>query len=193
VGNGDFVGLGCRTEVLEALSRYLTGFGAGGGAPDWLVSAVWLCTPAAQYLATSSTHVLPDGYVARALDIAPVGEFAERLKADLPEVSERLALRRTDIELPAADEQRAAPQLLREWPAADYESFVLLRLAARSAKVHRIGCGLLFTANGGRKLLVGADISTPAMVVSDEESLVERYCEGCEIVPIADYARRFAS
>jgi hypothetical protein len=191
VGNGDFVGLGCRTDALEALSRRLTGFGAGGGAPDWLVSGVWLRTPATQYLATSSTHVLSDGYVARALDITPVREFVEQLKTDLPDVSERLAARCSDIELPSADEQPAAPRLLSDWPGGDYETFVVLRRAARSANVHRIGCALLFTAGGGRRLLIGADPSTPAMVVSEDEALIERYCDACELIPAAEYVRRF--
>jgi len=192
VGKGDFVSLGCDEEALRALSHELKTFGAADGALDWLVSAVWLSTRDTDYVATSSTQVLSDGYIARVLDISSVVEFVERLKAGLPDISERLRARREDIQLPPADEQPARPQLLRDWPGAPYDTFVIVRVAERATNVHEVSCALLFANHEGGKLLVGTDPSTAAMVISEDEGLIARYCEDCDVVPAADYARRSA-
>src|SRR3954447_7101710 len=50
VGQGELVALKCRRQTLEALASGLIRYGSAAGAPDWLVSGVWLDAGQARYL-----------------------------------------------------------------------------------------------------------------------------------------------
>ena len=93
MGEGEFVKLECRPETIRALAEQLERIGAVMGDPEWLVSAVWLSTADAEYLATSSTKVLSDGYIARPLTIDRTDDFVRQLRSDLPDVASRLVAR----------------------------------------------------------------------------------------------------
>ncbi len=183
---GHFLGVRGGRDALEALAEDLTLFGPAGGDPEWLVSGVWLCTATAQYLATSSVEVLPDGHVARPLNIGTAAELVGEIEADLPDVNGRLVTRGSDLRLDEVPPP-PAPGTLQRWPAEPYASSVLVRASQRAADVNRVACGLLFKSEAGRALLVGTDISSLAMVLSEDAELIERYCAGCAALSVPDY------
>lgn len=181
----EIVRLICRPEVLLALSTGLERFGAAQGVAEWLVTGAWLCTDSADFLVTASAEVLADGYVARRLAIATPAELAAQLKADVPDIAQRLRARGLDDDLPAAGVP-AAPDVLSRWEADEYSTSVLLRKTERSAAASRVAAALLFSS-GSTRLLVGADPSLLAIVLSKDPALIERYRAGCEELPISDY------
>jgi hypothetical protein len=185
VGVGEFVKLECRPETIRALAEHLERFGAVTGNPEWLVSAVWLCTPDAEYLATSSTRVLSDGYIARPLTIDRTDDFVRHLRSDLPDVASRLVARTGDADLPEPAPLRP-PASLEQCPRPILSTSVLIRVAARAATEHRVACGLLINFEAGR-LLVGTDVGTLAMVLSDDDELIDRYLAACELLAVGDY------
>jgi len=189
VRGGDLVPLRCSREVIGAVATDLKRFGPAEGGPDWLVSAVWLCTGDAEYVATASTCVLSDGYIARPLAIEPIQGFVERLGAELPDVSARLLSRGRDFDLPAPD-RPPAPASLERWPEGPYATSVLIRVSERAATLHEVACALLFLGEGARQLLVGTDPFTAAMVVSEDEALIARYRQSCESLTAGEYGSR---
>ena len=52
--------------------------------------------------------------------------------------------------------------------------------------MNRVACALLFRA-GDRSLLVGSDVQTLALVLSEDSELIGRYREDCEALTPADY------
>lgn len=189
MGDGEFVGLRCAAETLRAIATRLTRFGPAEGAPDWLVSAVWLCTDDDQFLATASAMVLANGYVARPLNLHRPGELVREVKADLPNVVARLIGRNGDLDAEVGEEAPTPPSSLAEWPGGAYTTKVLVRLSERHATTNRIACGLLFERDG-RSLMVGTDPSTLAMVLSEDLLLIERYRVQCEAWPAEEYLER---
>jgi hypothetical protein len=185
VQRAEYVTLKCAPDTLEKLAAGLTHFAAAGGAPDWLVSGAWLLTGSAQYFATASVEVLPDGFVARGLDICSAAELAERLAADIPDVSSRLIARGNGMDLPAPQTPEP-PQHPSPWPFEAYATHVLVRISQRASSVNRVACALLFRA-GDRSLLVGSDVQTLALVLSEDSELIGRYREDCEALTPADY------
>ena len=188
----DLVKLECRTETLIALASGLERFGPVTCDPDWLVSAMWLCTASADYLATSSTQVLADGYIARPLVVDRADEFLRQLKGDLPDISGRLIARQSGLQLPEA-ERPMPPSDLRPSPSSRHSTDVVVRVSERASAVHRVACALLFGFDDGSSLLVGTDIATLAMVVSDDRSLIDRYAEDCEVMSADAYVRRYCA
>jgi hypothetical protein len=191
VSGFDLVKLECGPETIGALSSHLEGYGPVDGEPQWLVSAAWLCAADADYLATSSTEVLSDGYIARPLAIDRVDEFLRKMRSELPDIAARLVARTSDVQLPEAarPEPPAALQRSRGPPRS---TTVLIRLAQCRSIVHRVACGLLFEFDGSPSLLVGTDPSTPAMVLSEDSKLIERYVAECEHLGAAEYIDRYA-
>ena len=188
----DLVKLECRSETLVALASGLERFGPVAGEPDWLVSAMWLCTANTDYLATSSTQVLGDGYIARPLVIDRADEFLRQLKGELPDISGRLIARQSGLQLPEA-ERPVPPSDLRRCASSQHSTDVLVRVSERASAVHRVACALLFGFDDGTSLLVGTDIGTLAMVESDDRSLIDRYVASCEVVTADDYVRRYCA
>ncbi len=189
MGVGEFVKLECRPETIRAIAEHLGRFGAVMGDPEWLVSAVWLCTSDAEYLATSSTRILSDGYIARPLTIDRTDDFVRHLRSEWPDVASRLVARTGDADLPEP-ECPLPPALLEDCPHPPLAASVLIRLAERAASEHRVACGLLITFEE-RRLLVGTDVGTLAMVLSDDDNLIDRYLERCELLAAADYLDRY--
>lgn len=188
MAEGELVTLKSRPEALEALARRLSKFGASAGAPEWLVSAVWLCAGERRYLATASVEVLPDGLVARSLCISTPGDLARHLEAELPNLSAHLLARGNGMELPRA-EAPEPPQSLSTWAHKNYATHVLVRTWQRASCTHRVTCGLRFTSDDGRSLLIGTDPSMLAMVLSEDPELIGRYCQDCEALTLAEYLR----
>jgi hypothetical protein len=186
VAEGELVTLTCRAETLSALASGLTRYGPAGGGPDWLVSGVWLCTDEQQYLATASVEVLPNGFVTRSLSIVTPEELRRDVEAELPNVSGRLLVHGNGMELPSAG-ALSAPETLKPWPDGPYSTRVLVRVSQRADVPSRVACGLLFASNAGGSLVVAADVSTLAIVLSEEGELIERYCKDCEVLSPADY------
>ena len=184
---GDFVGLKCRAETLTALADGLTHFGPADGDPEWLVSGVWLCARSGHYLATATAEVLANGHVARPLSISSPAELAAQLTADLPDVSARLVGRGSDIELPSSQDVPSPPHSLKRWRAKACSTFVLIRVSEHASTVNRVACALLFAAETGHSLLVGTDVSSLAMVLSEDPELIERYRAGCDQLSPAEY------
>src|SRR4051812_728802 len=162
-------------RALAALRRY----GTHGGKPEWLVPAIWLCTATAEYIATSSTKVLADGYIARPLAIHRVDDFLRQVRSELPDISSRLVARRSDASLPEPARPRP-PNSLHDSPGIAASLSVLIRVSERSSEVHRVASALLFAFDEGGSLLVGSDIGTAAMVLSEDREMIERYAGGCE-------------
>lgn len=183
----DWVALSCHGGTLEALASRLTHYGPAGGEPRWLVSGVWLCTADAQYLATASAEVLPDGHVARPLNIYPPQDVLNGLAADLPDVAARVSARGSAIDLASPPESLQPPITLSDWRANAYSLHVLVRVTEHAATVNRVACALLFQDARDRSLLVGTDISSLAMVYSEDPALIERYRTGCEALTVDEY------
>ena len=184
---GDFVPLGCSRETLLALASDLSRWGPAEAEPDWLLSGAWLCTRDAMFLATSFTNVLADGYVARTLNIHSPEQLTAAVEEDLPDIEKRLRARGSNCVLPTDHGELRAPESLERWDSHPYSTTVLVRVAARLLTTHHVPCGLLF-AGEGQRLLVGTDNSTLAMVVSQDDQLIERYAEGCEQIAAADFS-----
>jgi hypothetical protein len=189
VGGEDIVRLEGRSDAIRTVSDHLEQFGAVEGEPDWLVSAVWLRADGADYLATPSTRVLPDGYIARPLTIDRADEFVRQLRSDLPDIAARLVGRRSDARLPESARPRA-PSSFEQCSSRPLATSVLIRVATHSAAEHRIACGLLFSLEDHR-LLVGTDPGTLAMVLSNDAELIERYLVACETLPTEEYLARY--
>jgi hypothetical protein len=188
VAEGELVTLKGRREALKALARGLSGFGPSKGEPQWLVSAVWLCAGDQRYLATASAEVLPDGFVARSLCIGTPDDLARHLEAELPNVSAHLLARGNGQDLPPA-EAPEPPDSLGAWTHKRYATHVLVRSWRRASCTHRVVCGLRFTGDDGRTLLVGTDPSVLAMVLSEDPELIGRYCKDCEALTPDEYLR----
>jgi hypothetical protein len=186
VRTGELVRLDCAPEALNALAGELMSFGPTEGAPDWLVSAVWLQAGSTPYLAAASVEVLPNGFVARRLSIATRGDLLRHLDAELPNVSAHLLARGSAMDLPPADPP-PLPQTLRPWPAGPYSTHVLVRFTQRPSGSNQVACALLFTSEAGQALLVGTDVSSLAMVLSEDAQLISRYREPCEALTPAEY------
>ena len=184
----DLVPLQCSPETLAALATRLTRFGPAEGAPDWLVSAVWLCTDDCHYLATSFTNVLSDGYVARPLNIHTPQALASEVEREIPDIEDRLKGRGSNVSLPQACGHFGAPDSLHIWDPAPYSTKVLIRVAERLLTTRRVACGLIFESERARSVLVGTDTATMAMVASEDETLIRRYRKDCEEVPAADFS-----
>jgi hypothetical protein len=189
VGSGDFVRLNCEPETLDALASGLTHYAPLGSQPDWLVSGIWLWTALARYIVTATVEVLPDGFVARGLSICRPEELTKRLEAELPDVVARLTARGNGMTLPRA-ETPSPPDHLNPWPTAHYDMQVLVRTTSRASGMNRVACGLLFTIKEGRSLLVGSDPSSLALVLSEDQELIDRYRSECDALTSADYIAR---
>lgn len=170
-----------------ALASGLSRWGRAEAEPGWLVSGVWLCTREADFLATSFTNVLADGYVARTLNIHRAEELTSAVEEDLPDIEKRLRARGSNGVLPADHCDFRAPETLQPWDPCPYSTDVLVRVAERSLTTHRVPCGLLFEADG-RRLLVGTDTSTLAMVVSEDDDLIRRYSSACEKIAANEFS-----
>ena len=183
------VPLNCGADALAALSAGLESFGPTEGAPDWLVSGVWLCTADQEFIATPSVDVLADGYVARVLTVDRPSDLVAKVDSDLPDIAGRLVAHGSDLELPRADVVPAAPARRTRWPGPSSLS-ILVRSTERAAATHRVACALLFSGDAGNVLLVGTDpTATLAMVFSDDPALVDAYRMGCEELSLEDYRR----
>lgn len=183
----DLVPLGCRADTLVALSTSLTRFGPAAGSPEWLVSAVWLCTADKDFFATATVEILSDGYVARPLNLDRPADLVARVEADLPDVQGRLIGRGSDLGLPSAGNVLAAPSDLAPWPAEPYAMSVMVRLAKRAMVTSRVACALLFATEAGSALLVGTDVSSLAMVLSEDVALIDHYRQSCDELTLAEY------
>jgi hypothetical protein len=186
VGIGDYVRLNCEPQTLEALASGLTHYGPSAGAPEWLVSAVWLYTPTARFIATATIAVLPDGFVARGLGICRPEDFTKQLKGELPDVAARVTARGNGMTLPSAEEP-PPPDQLKTWSTTDYETHILIRASRRATGQNHVACALLFTDRDGTSLLLGSDPSTLALVLSDDPALIERYRNECAVFTLAEY------
>lgn len=186
MSEGELVPLKCRSTTLEALATGLTRFGPAEGAPDWLVSGIWLCTAEQDFVATASAEVLPDGYLARPLNICSRHDFVAAVEAELPDIEGRLMGRGCDVVLPGANSDFVAPGSLRQWPGGEYSMSLLVRVVQSAAAAHRVGCGLLFEA-GKRQFLAATDASSLAMIFSEDPELIDRYRQGREQMSPAEY------
>ena len=184
----DLVPLQCSRQTLAALAAGLSKFGPTEGEPDWLVSGVWLCTSDRNFVATSSTIVLADGYVARTLAVHSPQGLADTVAADLPDIEDRLNARGVNVPLGHACGAFGPPAGLCEWDCVGSSTKVLIRVAERLLTTRRVACGLLFESAAGRSLLVGTDTTTMAMVVSEDEPLIDRYRQACDEVAAAEFS-----
>lgn len=191
MSTGDLVKLTCAPQTLRALATGLTQFGRAEGEPEWLVSGVWLHTCDAHYLVTASVEVLPNGFVARSLWIGLPADLAAYLEAELPDVSDRLLAHGNGMQLSEPGVPHP-PRTLSDWPAGQYEMHVLVRVSQRAATINRVACALLFATADEGLLLVGADLSTQALVLSEDRSLIQRYRSDCDALTAEEYLRRAA-
>jgi hypothetical protein len=190
VSEGEFVKLECGPETIRALAGKLDRFGALEAAPGLFVSAVWLCAGRADFLASSSTKVLPDGYIARPLAIHRADEFQQQLESELADISGRLVALQAGEQLPEP-RMPVRPSTLQSFGGGRFSTRIVIRLCRRGSATHRVACGLMFEFETG-KLLVGTDIGTLAMVVSDDEALVDRYVASCETLAATEYLSSYA-
>jgi hypothetical protein len=185
VGTGEFVELQGRPEAIRQLASELVRLGSIEAAPGWLVSAVWLQTRRSDFIASSTTKVLSDGYIARPLAIQSASDFEAQLAGELVDINGRLIARQSAAQLPEAS-MPARPATLEPAGEGPYSTTILIRRCERGPTTHRVACGMLFEFKK-RRLLVGTDLGTLAMVVADDCELVERYVASCETLPPGEY------
>jgi hypothetical protein len=177
----------CPADVLDSLALGFTGFACSGGAPDWLLTGVWLACGMVAYLATSSIEVLEDGLLARPLAIDRPEAVRLGIEEALPDIQSRLLARGSNVVLPERVSLPEPPAQFQQWPSEDYRMTILLRIAESATLTHQIATALLFRSESGRTLLIGTDRMTLAMVLSEEHELVRQYLIGCEEVSPAEY------
>jgi hypothetical protein len=188
---GDDVAIESGAGSLLALAEGLTQFGPLGGEPEWLVSGIWLCAGLSQFILTATVDVLSDGFVARVLNICTPDELVAQIQGHLPDVSGRLVTRGSAISLADAIPRLSAPARLTRWPPGPYRMSVVVRTSQRASSPHRVACALHFVGERNNQLLVGTDITSIAMVMTQEPSLIASYMKGCEAYAPADYLERF--
>ncbi len=181
----DIVNLVCKKEAISDLAVSLSAFGALDGEPGWLISAVWLQTQNAQYLATTSTTVLSDGFIARPLVVERTDDFVTTLSCELPDISARLAARRSSVRLPDASSP-SPPSLACCWDRSSYSTTVLVWNATRPTRTHRVACALLLES-ANQRLLVGTDPATPSMVLNQDRDFIDRYTAQCDRILLENY------
>ena len=186
--SGDYVRLDCGPQTLETLASGLSHYAPAGGQPEWLVTGAWLCTARARYIVTATIKVLPDGFVARGLQICRPEDLTRHIEAELGDVAGRLTARGNGMTLPPVGIP-SPPQHLNRWSEPSYETKILVRASERAAGTNHVACGILF-ASADRSLLVGSDPSTLALVLGDDPQLIERYCSGCVALTPAEYLLR---
>ena len=189
MGECDLVRLDCRAEAIGALSSGLERYGPVGGEPAWLVSAVWLGASNGDYIATSSTRVQLDGYIARPLAIHRTDDFLRQMRTEPPDIAARLMARTSDVKLPEPARPEP-PRALERCPGPPSSTLVLIRQTQSRSILHRVACGLLFAFEDERSVLVGTDGDTAAMVLSEDPSLIDRYVAECEPLTVAEYLSR---
>ena len=189
----DLVPMQCPAEVLDLLAQGLTGFACSSGAPEWLLTGVWLACGMAAFLASPSIEVLADGFVVRPLVIQKPEAVRSGIEEALPDIQGRLLARGSHVVLPDEVSLPEPPAELERWPSEGYRMTILLRIAESAVLRHRIACALLFRSEAGRSLLVGTDRRTLAMVFSEEELLVDRYLSECEELSLAEYKELVAA
>ena len=155
-----------------------------------LFSAVWLRTGNAEYLATTSTRVLSDGFIARPLNVERTSDFVTTLSSELPDISARLVARGSGVQLPEATDP-SPPSPVRRWDTSSYSTDVLITSASRPTTKHHVACGLLLESRD-RRLLVATDPATPSMVLSEDPELIARYVAQCERIAVKDYLETLA-
>ena len=187
----DLVPMQCPPGVLDSLSQGLTGFACSGGGPDWLLTGVWLACGMVAYLASPSIEVLQDGFVARPLVIDRADAVEAGIEQALPDIQGRLLARGSHVVLPERVGRPEPPGELRQWRPAGMS--VLLRVAESGLLRHRIACALLFMSDCGGPLLIGTDRTTLAMVMSEDEKLVDLYRGACEEVSLTEYRQLLAA
>lgn len=186
-----FIALDCEPSVLDEVVNSLVGFALAMLETDWLISAAYLQGSSGLLVASISINVLGDGTVARVLQIArPEGLLAE-LRESLPDIEHRMAARGHPHGLPQPPDQAGAPPM-NDWFAGGYRTQVLLRRVETYQATHRIACGLLFTRRDNEQLLIGADVTTPAMVASQDSKLIDAYLADCDAVDIETYRARLS-
>jgi hypothetical protein len=188
----DLVPMNCPPDVLDSLATGLTGFACSGGGPDWLLTGVWLACGMVAYLATPSVKVLKDGLVARPLVIDRPEAVQAGIEEALPDIQGRLLAKGSHVVLPDRVSLPQPPDKVREWPSGNCRVTVLLRVAESAVLRHSIACALLFSSESGHALLVGTDKTTLAMVMSDDEKLIDLYRAGCEEVSLTEYRELLA-
>ena len=67
---------------------------------------------------------------------------------------------------------------------------VLMRASRCERGTNRVACALLFRTEADQTLLVGTDVSTLAMVLSEDEELIGLYRKDCEELSLPDYLAR---
>jgi hypothetical protein len=60
-------------------------------------------------------------------------------------------------------------------------------MAKRAMVTSRVACALLFASESAPAFIVGTDLSTWAMVLSENAALIERYRRNCDELPLRDY------
>jgi hypothetical protein len=159
--------LNATQRVLEALEGGLRRYGPLGGDDEWLVTALWLCTDSAAFIAFA------DG---EGLTVCPAEEYLFRLARDLNATGDS----NNACSVPAA---LPDPTDLECWP----ERTCTLSVVSGPS----VGCGLLFGGAGGARVLVAGRPGSPALLYSDDPVEIARLCQDDDPMPVdAWFARR---
>jgi hypothetical protein len=80
------------------------------------------------------------------------------------------------------------PDNLAEWADLDFSWLAPGQVPPGAEPIAIVGVGLLFTDEGGNRLLVGTGDSPMSMVVSREETAIDLFLATCHRAPASDYA-----
>ena len=188
----DLIPLRCPPGTLDLLVSGLCGFAAATVGTDWLISAAFLETGQGTFIASTAIEILRDGTVARPLQIASTAQVVEELRDAVPDIRHRVEARGFSTALSVPPEQVRAPAM-NDWFEVGYEFHVLVRSVERFQAIHQIACGILFrNPETGERLLIASDLTTPALVLSQDPPLIDLYVDQCSTMDLPSYRERFA-
>lgn len=182
-----FIPLRCSLPALEAIATSLAGFSLANVGADWLVTSAYLHTGAGLFIASAAIEVLKDGAIVRPMEISTAADLLGDIDEALPDIQRRADARGFAEALPDAPENLPDVGSPQDWSDEHYSTQVVIRNIERHGNLHCVACGILFRGDGDRQLLIGTDLSTIALVVSEDKPLIENYLEDCDTAGLNRY------
>lgn len=184
----EIVSLIAPEAALEWLSTDFLSFSPAENDFEWLVGGVWLRTKFGVFLATAGVTVLADGQVVRPLELQSSEDMLAQVAAEIPFINDHLQEHASSVMIESPPLQ-FLPVVLKPWRAETYTMHIVIRnwRCRARARALQSASALLFTSGGGARLLVGTDVASLAMVLSEDLTLIEAYLDDCQLMSVADY------
>lgn len=186
------VPLDCDDAALDALERGVKGIARDDNGLDWMVGTAFIETCDATFVISASVEILGDGTVARPLSIRRPAALLQSIRAAQGDIRNRMAARGSHEALPDVGEEIPIPPMSSVFEATESCGVVVRSVVRKSGEI-RIACGLLVDRQkNGSQVLVGTDLTTLALVYSEDAQLIAEYLADCEVHDLARYRKLIA-